>query len=148
DGEAALQQFVGFVRQDVAYALRARPFGVVVVDAANDFADLLLLAQRVVGGAQRVVEHHDAPGAALALNQLDHLGVVDALDLVGVEEVLHLRVVTHEAEAVALELKFAGVVAAVVNGDAARIGRAAGAHVGATRVRGDGENLAAVVDDV
>ena len=77
-----------------------------------------------------------------------HLRVVDALDLVGVEEVGDLGVVTHEAESVALQVEFPGVRPAVVNGDAARVRRAARADIGAAGAGGDGEDLAAVVGDV
>src|SRR5262245_10176900 len=44
DGKAPLQELVGLVREQVAHALRAGTFGVVVVDAAHDLADLARLA--------------------------------------------------------------------------------------------------------
>src|SRR5262249_29141293 len=59
DGETALQQRVGLLRQQVAHALRAGPFGVIVVRAAHDLADLARLALVVVGGAQGMVEDDD-----------------------------------------------------------------------------------------
>src|SRR5262249_38182463 len=75
DGEAALQELVGLVRDQVAHALRARPFGVIVVHAAHHLADLARLALFGVGGAQRVIEYDHARGAALGLHQRLHLRV-------------------------------------------------------------------------
>ena len=116
--------------------------------AAHDFADFLGLAQFVIGGAQRVVEHHDALGAAFGFDQRFHFRIVDALDLGLVVEIGNLGVVPHETEAVAVQHEILGVRAAVVNSDAARIGRAAGARVAAAGAGDDGEDLGSVVDDV
>src|SRR5262249_62031270 len=65
DGEAALEQLVGLVRQQVAHALWPRPFGVVVVRTAHDLADPLALAQLVVRAPQGMLNHHHAPPTAL-----------------------------------------------------------------------------------
>src|ERR1700724_3728731 len=86
DGEAALEQLLGLVRQEVAHALRAGPFGIVVVRALHRLADLVRLAIGLVGGAQGVVEHHDALRPGLRLYQGFHLRIVDPLDLVRIEE--------------------------------------------------------------
>ena len=67
DGEALLEQFLGLVTHQIAHALGAGPFGVVVMHAAHDFADLLRLAHFVIGGAQRVIENDNARRAAFGL---------------------------------------------------------------------------------
>ena len=148
DGEAVLQQLFGLVGQDVAHALRAGPFRVVVVGAAHDLADFLLLAERIVGGAQRVVEHDDALGAALRFDQRLHLGIVDALHFGFVEEVLHPGVVRHEPEAVDIEIELADMRAAVVHHDLLRVLRAAGSDVERAWTAGVGEHLGTVVDEI
>src|SRR6266545_2046807 len=79
-------RIVRLVRQKVAHALRPRPFGIVVMRAAHDLADLARLAQRVVGRAQRVIEYDDALGPALGLHQRFHFRVIGALYFVLVEE--------------------------------------------------------------
>src|SRR5262249_34289280 len=66
----------------------------------------------------------------LRLYQRLHLRVVDALDLVRVEEIPHRRVVAHEAEAVAFEVEAARARAPVVDGDAPRVRRAAALDLG------------------
>jgi hypothetical protein len=118
------------------------------MNAADDLADLLRLAQRVVGSAQRVVEHDDALGAALGFDQRLHLRVVDASNFTLVVELLHFGIVAQEAKAVALQLKILRLEAAVVNGYAARIGLTARAGVAAAWTGDDRENLAAVIHDV
>ncbi len=148
DGEVPLQQGIGFVGKKVAHALRARPFRIVVVHAAHDLADLALFAQRIVGGAQRMVEHHHPRGAALRLHQCFHLGIVDAADLVFVEEILHFGVVAREDEAVAIEDELALVAARIVHGDGAGVRRAAAAHIRSPGRRGLGEDLLTVIGDV
>src|SRR5262249_37187051 len=55
--------------------------------------------------------------------------VVDAADLVLVVEIRDLGVVPHEPETVAVEHEIARMRPSVVHGDAARVRRAAGAHV-------------------
>ena len=127
DGETALEQIVRLVGQHVAHPLRRGPFGIVVVHATHDLADFLGLAQFVVGGAQRMVEHDDALGAALGFDQCFHLRVVDAADFVVVEEIADRGVMPHETEAVALQREIFDVRTAVMDFDAPRIGRAAGA---------------------
>jgi len=77
DREAAAELLVGLLRQKGAHPLRARPFGVVVMDAADDLTDLAGLAQFVVGSAQGVVEHLDAGSAGLRLHQRLHFRVID-----------------------------------------------------------------------
>ena len=148
DGEAPLQQFLGFVRQQVAHPLRAGPFGIVVVHAAHHLADFARLARFVVGRAQRVIEHDHARGAALGLHQRLHLGVVDAPDLVLVEEIGDLGVVTDETEALAIERKRLRMQARIADGHAMGIDRAAAAYVGRARRSGLGKYLVAVIQDV
>src|ERR1043166_20049 len=80
-----------------------------------------------------MVEDHHALCPGLRLYQRFHLRIVDARDLVRVEEIAHRRVVAHEAEAVALEDETAGVRPAVVDRDAMRVGRAAAPHLGRSR---------------
>ena len=53
-----------------------------------------------------------------------------------------------EAEAVAIQHEILGMQAAIVERDAARIGRAAGARVATAGRCHDGEDLGSVVDDV
>ncbi len=148
DGEAPRQQVFRLIGKQIAYALRPRPFGVVVVHAPHHLADFLLLAQLVVGGPQRMIEHDHAPRPALGLHQRLHLGIVDAPYLVLLEEIAHLGVVRDEAEAVLLEHEPIRVQPAVVHGHAARVRRAAGAHVERARPARIGEELFAVVVDV
>ena len=95
------------------------------MNTADDLSGPLRLAYFVVGSAERVVEHDDALGAALAFDQRFHLRIVDPPDLILVVEVLDFGVVAHEAKAVALQHKIFRMVTTVVNGYAARIGRAA-----------------------
>jgi hypothetical protein len=56
--------------------------------------------------------------------------------------------VARKAEAVALEREGVDVRPAVMNRHAPGVGSAAASHVLAARPRGDGEDLAAVVNDV
>ena len=102
--------------------------------AAHDLADLAAFAQRLVFGAQRVVEHDDAPGAALLLHQRFHLRVIDALDLGVVVEIGDLRVVPDETETLAVELEPVGERPAVGQGHAVRF-RAAAADTGVAPAR-------------
>ena len=44
DREPALEQRLGLLAHDIAHALRPGPFGVVVMDAADDVADFLRFA--------------------------------------------------------------------------------------------------------
>ena len=108
DRKAPLQQLISFVRQKIAHALRAGPFGVVVMHARHDFADLERFAHRIVPGAQRMIENDDARRAALGLHQRFHLRIIDAAHLGLVEEIGDLGVVAHEAEALALEVEVVG----------------------------------------
>ena len=59
DGKTALEQMLGLVRQQIAHALRPRPFGVIIVHALHRLADFPRLAVAIVAGAQRVIKHHD-----------------------------------------------------------------------------------------
>ena len=95
-----------------------------------------------------MVEHHDALGAALGFNQLDHLRIVNALDLVFVVEIGDLGVMAHEAEAVALQLKILGVRPAVMDRHRVRVRVAAAARVAAAWRGDDGVDRGAIVDDV
>src|SRR5260370_2065124 len=148
DGEAALQQVLGFVRQQVAHALRPPPFGVASVHAAHDLADLACLALIRVGGAQRVIEYDHARGAALGLHQRLHLRVVDLAYFVFVEEIGDLGVVTDKTEALAIERKRPSVQPRIADGHAAWIRRAAAAYIGRARRSGLGKYLFAVIPDV
>ncbi len=95
-----------------------------------------------------MVEHHDALGAALGFDQRFHFRVVDAANFGLVVEIGDLGVVPHETEAVAVQHEVFRMRTAVVNSDAARIGRAARARVAAARTGDDGEDLGSIVDDV
>jgi len=146
DGEAALEKFIRLVRQQVAHPLGRRPFGIIVMHARHHLADLVLLAQLVVGRAQRVVEYDDALGAALRLHQRFYLRVVDVLNLIIVKEIDDLGIVRHEAEAVAVEYEV--LVPSVMDRDLVRIGRAARANIRSAGIGRDSKNLAAIVDDI
>src|SRR6476646_6342856 len=135
DGEPALQQLVGLLRKKV-------------VHAAHHLADLAYLALLVIGGTQRMVEHHHARSSALGLHQLFHLWIVDATDLVLIEEVRDRGIVTHEAEAFAVEHERIAVQPGIVDGYMARIDGAAGAHISAARTGRLGEQLLPVIDDI
>src|SRR5262249_44758991 len=148
DGETAVQQRVGFLRQQVAHALRAGPLGVIVVRAAHDLADLARLTLVVVGGAQGMVEDDDARGAALGLHQRLHLRIIDAADLVVVEEVDDLGVVANETEAMAIERERVGAAPRIVDRRAVRIWRAPRARCGWGRRARLREQLLAVVENV
>src|SRR5262249_44314142 len=95
-----------------------------------------------------MIEPDDALGAALKLDQRLHLRVVDAADFILVVEFLHFGVVANETKAMALKHKILRVWPAIVNGDAARIRRAARASISAARTGDDCEDFAAIVDDV
>ena len=69
-----------------------------------------------------MIEDLHARRAAFGLHQLFHFAIVAAANLVLVEEIGDLGVVAHEAEAMAVERKSAGLVASVVERDAMRIG--------------------------
>src|SRR6516162_7176929 len=148
DGEAALQQFLRFVRKQVAHALRARPLGVIVVHAAHHLADLAHLALIGIGRAQGVIEYDHTRGAAFGLHQRLHLRVVDAADFALVEEIGNLGVVTNETEALAIERKRLHVQPRIADGHAVGIERAAAAYVGRARRRGLREYLLAVIENV
>ncbi len=128
DGEMPREQAVGFVRQQIAHALRSRPFGVIVVHPRHDFADLARRAVGVVGGAQGVIEHHDALGAALLFDQVDHLRIIDIADLRLVEEIGHGGFVPGELKAFAVERRVE--FAPVANDHGMRIDRALRSHLG------------------
>ncbi len=125
DRKAVPEQRLGFVAHQVADPLRPRPFGVVVMDAADDLADLLRGAQFVVGGAQGVIEDDDALCPALPLHQRFHLGVIDPADLVLIVEIGDPAVMIDKAEAVLFEDEIGGMDPAVAQGDAVRLGIAA-----------------------
>src|SRR6185436_8400789 len=57
DRKAARQQFLRLVRQQIAYTLLRRPFGVIVVHPLDDLAQLARLAIVLVGRAQGVIEY-------------------------------------------------------------------------------------------
>src|SRR5260370_7250173 len=103
DGKAPLQELVGLIGEQVAHALWAGPFGIVVVNATYDLADLARLALLIIRRAQGVIEDDNARGAAFGFHQRFHLRIIDPADLVLVEEIRHFRVVTNKTEAVAIE---------------------------------------------
>ena len=107
-----------------------------------DFAHL------VVRGAKRMVEYDHPLGAALGFDQLHHLRIVNALDLVLVVKVINFGVVRDKAKAVRLQIEFFRVRTTVVNFDAAWIWRAAGARIAAAGAGDDGKYFAAVIHDV
>ena len=148
DGEAALQELVRLFGQQIAHALRPGPFGVVVVDAAHDLADLERLAHSVVGGAQRVVEDDDSRRAGFGLHQRFHLGIINPPQLGLGEKIGHLSVVMHETEAIALERETVGDAPAIVDDDAMRIELAATAHLGRSGTTGEGEGRLSGIDEI
>src|SRR6202041_3549521 len=79
DREAVLQQLGGLVAHQVAHALRRRPGGVVVVDAARRQLDRATRAG-FGGVAYDVVEGDDLRGAGRVPHQPLAFGVVDGLD--------------------------------------------------------------------
>src|SRR3989441_11539337 len=115
DRETALQQGFRFAWQQVAHALRARPFGVVVVHVEHRFAHQFRLALGLVARAQRVVEDDDARGARDLLHQRFDLGVVDALQLLDIEEVVNSSLVLDELEAGDLQGELVGKRTAVAD---------------------------------
>ena len=147
DGETALEQRIGLIGEKIAHPLRAGPFGVVVVHARHDFADLEPLARHIVPAAQRMVEHDDARSAAFGFHQLFHFRIVDASNFLLVEEVGDFGVVTNEAKALAVELQVPGERAAIVDDDQPRVDRAA-ADVERARATRLGKNLHTVVDQI
>src|SRR5262249_2424847 len=148
DGEAALQQLVGLVGEQVAHTLWARPFRVIVVHASHHLADLARFAQFIIRRTQGVIEDDDARGAAFGFYQRFHLRIIDAADLLLVEEVGDLGVVTNETEAVAIEHEWFRLHPRIANGHAAGIGRAPAAHTGCARHGGLREYLLAVIENV
>ena len=115
DREAPRQQGRRLVRQPVAHPLRARPFGVVVVRRADHFTQAQALAFGLVAGTHGVVEHHHAHGARVLLHQIDDLGVVAGLDLLGIKKIGDRRVVRDQFEPGPIEREFIGMCAAVEN---------------------------------
>src|SRR5262249_4606113 len=120
----------------------------IVVHAAHDLTDLARLTLIGVGRAQRVIKYDHARGAALGLHQRLHLRVVDPADLVLVEEIGNLGVVTDETEALAIERKRLRVQPRIADGHAMEIERAAATAAGRARRRGLGEYLLAIIDNV
>ncbi len=137
DREAALEELLGLVAHDVANPLRPRPFGVIVVHPADDVADLLRRALILAGGAQRVVEHDDPPGAADLSDQRLALRVINSADLVLVVEIGDAGAVRHEAEALALENEAVGHRPAVMDLDAMGFAVVAAEAAVAAAGRGD-----------
>ncbi len=131
-GEALFQPRFGLVgRQQVAYPLRARLLGVVVVHGTHRRAQPAL--DRTVGGAHGVVEHDHLRRAGLALDQRLDLGVVFRADLLLVVEVAHLRVMACQDEGLAVERQVLGDRPGVVDAHlevavVADPARQAGAH--------------------
>ena len=82
DREAALEQRLGLVAHDVAHPLRPGPFGVVVVDPADDVADFLRLALRRSLAVRSVWSNTTTRLAPLTcFDQLLAFRVVDPPDL-------------------------------------------------------------------
>jgi len=76
------------------------------VDAAHRRPQAALDA--AIGGADRVIEHHDLRGAGLALDQRLDLGLVDPAHLVAIVEVAHRRLVLGKHEGLAIERQVSG----------------------------------------
>ena len=94
NGEAAFQQILGlFRRQEITHPLWAGFLGVVVVHEQYRFAHLFGRALILILHPYRVIEHMDAAGTGRLPDQFFDFRVVDALDLVGIEEIADLGVV-------------------------------------------------------
>jgi len=85
------------------------------VHGEHGLAHELRLALGLVARAQRVIENDDPRGAGNLLHERLDLGVVDALQLVDVEEIAHLRLVLGEFEARDLEIELVFQRPAVVD---------------------------------
>src|SRR5205814_2852156 len=148
DRQPALQQRLGLLAHDVAHPLRARPLGVVVMHAADDVANLLVLALFVAGGAQRVIEHDDALGAADFLYQRLTFRVVNAADLVLVVEIPYSALIADKTEALALEIEAGRQRPAIQNLYAMGLVAAALALVAPTRIGNLRDKLLAGIGEV
>jgi hypothetical protein len=91
------------------------------MDAAHDLADLVGLAQLVIGGAQGVVEYLDARSAGLGLHQRLHLRVINPVHFILVEEIDDSGMVMDKAEPVALQHEIVGLEPAVMQRDPATL---------------------------
>ena len=90
-----------------------------------------------------MVEHHDALGAALGFDQLDHLRIIDVADLRLVEEVGDRGLMPGKLKAFAVERSVD--VPAVADDHVMRIQRAEGAHLGRAAADRLDHDLVAVV---
>src|SRR6476661_4357811 len=100
---------------------------------AHDLPDLLNLAQLVVRRAQGMVEYHHPRGADLGFYQSLHLGVLDSPNLLRVEKVLDLGVMSDEAETILLQHELIRELAPIANGGPARVLPASAAHIDGAR---------------
>src|SRR5260370_16103799 len=148
DGKAPLQELVGLIGEQVAHALWAGPFGIVVVNATYDLADLARLALLIIRRAQGVIEDDNARGAAFGFHQRFHLRIIDPADLVLVEEIRHFRVVTNKTEAVAIEHERLRIEPRIADRHAMGVDRAAAAHVRRARRRRLSEDFLPVIEKV
>ena len=95
-----------------------------------------------------MVEHDHPRRAAFGFDQGFHLRIVDPPYFSLVVEIGDLGVVADETEAVAVEHEIFRQRPAVVDDDAPRVGCSSAAYILAAGPGRDGEDLAAVIDDV
>ena len=101
DREAALEQFVGFVRQNLSAPVWTGPFGVVVVRlqnrGANEFSSRS--SGRPSAAHDRISPLREAPDSCL-INLFD-LRVINGLQLVLIEEIRDLRLMSRQRQGLA-----------------------------------------------
>src|SRR4051794_38853601 len=149
DRKAARQQCLGLVWKEIAHALLARPFGVVVVHALDNLAQLARLAVVLVSRAQGVIKNDDTLRPALGLHQRSHPGVVAPPQLLIIIKVDDLGVVTDEAKALTVEHETVGLEPAIVHHHAMRIAGACRPDHGGAWTPGEyGGHHAAVLEIV
>ena len=149
DGKAAGEQGFGLLAHQIAHPLRRRPLRIIVVHAAHRVSDLGGGAQRVVGGAQSMIEHDDPVGAALGHNQPFHLRVVDPADFILVIKIGHPGRMMDKAKAVLLEREFPDFQSAVAQCDAVLLAvAAAGAPVRFSRGADQGDRQGLGIDKI
>src|SRR5882762_7181358 len=148
DGEAALQEGVRFARQQIANPLRPGPLRIVVVHVEHGLAHELRLALGLVARAQGVIEDDDPRGAGNLLHQRLDLGIVDALQFIGVEEIADPRPVLDEFEACDLQIELVLQRPAVADRHRPLLGLARLAAANVPRAEGLVHRFHAAVDGV
>ena len=93
-------------RQEIAHALRTGFLRIVVVHATD--RGTMAAFDTAIGGADRMIEHHDLRSTGLALDQRLDLGLVSAANLVLVVEVAHRGLVRGQDEGLTVERQVAG----------------------------------------